>query len=212
MGGAARTAEGGGRPLARARRSIYSLAFRSAAVMRIPVEQVQSAPTVLTYSEEVGELNQRLAAGPHDVQLEADLVVDLTYYRAEGDVVVEGALAAPVQATCARCAEPFGLPFRTRFRVISSPRAAMDRESRELSCDDLGLAFYEGDEIDVTAFVHEYVLLAMPTRPLCDEACRGLCVRCGTNLNLTTCDCPGVAERPRFAVLHDLVQARRGQN
>jgi uncharacterized protein len=88
----------------------------------------------------------------------------------------------------------------------------METESRELGCDDLGFGFYDGDEIDVTALVHEHALLALPTRLLCAEACRGLCPQCGANLNVAACDCSAQPTPPRLAVLRDLVQARRGQN
>lgn len=180
--------------------------------MRVPVEQIQAAPKVLAYAEDVGTLNDRLDAGPHDVRAAEPLAVDLTYYRAGLDVVFEGTVACPVQATCARCAEAFVEPLSTAFRMILSPRAVMEQENRELSCDDLGYGFFDGDEIDVTALVHEQAILALPTRWLCTEECRGLCVHCGANLNLAPCQCPSSSDRPRLAVLHDLVQARRGQN
>jgi uncharacterized protein len=88
----------------------------------------------------------------------------------------------------------------------------MEKESQELTCDDLGFGFYDGDTIDVTSLVHEHVLLALPIRLLCAEDCRGLCAQCGTNLNVTTCGCAATVAAPRLAVLRDLVQARRGQN
>jgi uncharacterized protein len=180
--------------------------------MRIPVEQIEAAPKTLVYQEDVSELNQRLEAGPHDLHVGQPLAVDLTYYRAGLDVVFEGTLAGAGEATCARCAETFTLPLGTRFRVILSPRSVMEQENRELSCDDLGFGFYDGDAIEVTALVHEHVLLALPIRLLCTEDCRGLCAQCGTNLNLATCGCATTATPPRLAVLRDLVQARRGQN
>ena len=180
--------------------------------MRIPVEQIEAAPKTLAYAEEAADLNQRLDAGPHDLRVRDPLAVELTYYRAGLDVVFEGTLAGTGDATCARCAETFTLPLGTRFRVILSPRAVMEETNRELSCDDLGFGFYDGDKIEVTALVHEHALLALPTRLLCAEACRGLCSECGANLNLAACECGTRVTPPRLAVLRDLVQARRGQN
>jgi len=37
--------------------------------------------------------------------------------------------------------------------------------------------------------VREQVLLSLPSRTLCKEDCKGLCPRCGQNLNLATCSC-----------------------
>ena len=180
--------------------------------MRIPVEQIEAAPKHVAYAEEVAELNHRLDAGPHDLCVRDPLAVELSYYRAGLDVVFEGVIAASGEAVCARCAEAFSLPLSTKFRMVLSPRVVMEQESLELSCDDLGFGFYDGDQIDVTALVHEQALLALPTRLLCAEACRGLCPQCGANLNVAACDCSAQPTPPRLAVLRDLVQARRGQN
>jgi uncharacterized protein len=180
--------------------------------MRVHVEQIEAASKFLAYAEDVGGLNQRLEAGPHDIRVGDPLAVDLTYYRAGLDVVFEGTVAAPTRAVCARCAEPFDYPLSTEFRIVLTPRVALDRESQELTCDDLGYGAYDGDEIDVTALVYEHALLALPTRLLCSDECRGLCPQCGTNLNLGACGCAGSTDRPRLAVLQDLVQARRGHN
>lgn len=180
--------------------------------MRIRVEQIEAAPKTLAYAEETAELNRCLDAGPHDLRVPGSLAVELVYYRAGLDVVFEGKLAATGEATCARCAEVFTLPLATRFRVILTPRAVMEDAGPELTCDDLGLGFYDGDEIDVTALVHEHALLAVPTRLLCAETCRGLCPQCGINLNVAACTCATQATPPRLAVLRDLVQARRDRD
>ena len=51
-------------------------------------------------------------------------------------------------------------------------------------------------------------MLALPTRPLCGEECRGLCPRCGANLNAGPCGCPASATGPRLAVLQTLLRER----
>jgi uncharacterized protein len=52
-------------------------------------------------------------------------------------------------------------------------------------------------------------LLALTERPLCRDECRGLCPRCGTNLNERDCGCTTEANDPRLAVLRNLKVARR---
>ena len=37
--------------------------------------------------------------------------------------------------------------------------------------------------------MREQVLLSLPSRTLCKEDCKGLCPRCGQNLNLAPCNC-----------------------
>ena len=75
---------------------------------------------------------------------------------------------------------------------------------REIEEDDLTTAFYEKDQIDLGHLMHEQFVLALPMKPLCDTACKGLCPVCGTNLNTATCDCKPAWEDPRLAALREL--------
>jgi uncharacterized protein len=169
--------------------------------MRIPVDQVEETPKHLRYVEEVGDLNVRLASGSCDFQVPGRLDVDLEYYRAGLDVYFDGTVRGDVRGTCARCAEDFSFPLDAPVRAVLAPRAIAPAASAELDEDDLGLSFYEGDEIDVTALVHEHAILALPTRALCAETCRGLCPRCGANLNVSACGCAAQAAAGPFAGL-----------
>ena len=74
----------------------------------------------------------------------------------------------------------------------------------ELEEEDLDLSFYEGEEIDLSPLVQEQIILALPTRPLCRESCKGLCPQCGVNLNVQTCTCATVVDDPRLEVLRTL--------
>ena len=58
------------------------------------------------------------------------------------------------------------------------------------------------------AAVREELILAGPQYVLCREDCRGLCPRCGKDLNAGPCGCPAVAPNPRLAVLHTLARGK----
>jgi uncharacterized protein len=49
-------------------------------------------------------------------------------------------------------------------------------------------------EIDLGEAVREALILAIPEFPLCREDCRGLCARCGADLNQGECRCPRAAD------------------
>jgi uncharacterized protein len=74
--------------------------------------------------------------------------------------------------------------------------------------DDLGMSYYASDEIDLAPLIGEQVLLALPTRPLCAENCRGLCGQCGANLNRDTCHCAAAGDDPRMALFRTLKVGR----
>ena len=67
----------------------------------------------------------------------------------------------------------------------------------------MGLAAFEGDSIDLDELVREQILLALPTRHLCREDCKGLCQKCGADLNAGDCSCEQGETDPRWAALAD---------
>ena len=70
--------------------------------------------------------------------------------------------------------------------------------------EELGVVLFEGDQIDFRAIIQEQVILAIPMQPICRQDCRGLCARCGANLNDGPCDCRGDDVDPRLAILKTL--------
>ncbi len=116
-----------------------------------------------------------------------------------------GTVRTTLELPCSRCLEPFTLPVDGAFDLRYQPHSANTGEGeREIEEDDLTTAFYENDTIDLGGLMREQFYLALPMKPLCSEACKGLCVVCGTNLNRNTCDCKREWEDPRLAVLKTL--------
>lgn len=70
---------------------------------------------------------------------------------------------------------------------------------------EVRVSVYQGDEIDLREGLEEQILLALPIRSVCDEACKGLCPRCGRNLNDGPCGCDAFEPDPRLAVLRELL-------
>jgi uncharacterized protein len=101
--------------------------------------------------------------GPVEYRLTAQLVT--------GELIVTGSLRVAATMKCGRCAESF-------------PAAVVDR-----SFDCVRQAPTGHESVDLTAEVREAMLLAFPTYPLCNKECKGLCARCGGNLNRNECKC-----------------------
>ena len=119
-----------------------------------------------------------------------------------------GTVATLLELPCSRCLEPFQLPVRAEFDLRYLPAADVSAEpEQEVGEDDLETSFYQDDQIDLNQLLREQFYLALPMKPLCQEACRGLCPQCGTNLNSGTCDCAPAWEDPRLAPLRNLKRA-----
>lgn len=141
------------------------------------------------------------------VQLGFDLHKEQDIFHLVGQVQTE------VELMCSRCLEPFRMPVTMDFDLRYQPRpAAKDGTEREVQEDDFSVAFYDDETIDLGQLIRERLYLAVPMKPLCAEACEGLCPHCGTNRNKGTCACAQGWEDPRFAALRTLRDGARGDH
>jgi uncharacterized protein len=172
--------------------------------MKIPIRDILAVATEIAYVEPVEELNTTLKAGPSaDYEFAGPLDVAVSFYRAELDLFFDGSFRGPAIATCGRCLDRFPFTVAQDFSVVLTPETRLTGEI-ELGAAELTESFYSGTEVDLTRLVYEQVLLALPTRPLCDEQCRGLCPHCGVNRNASECSCAHQVGDPRLAVLRTL--------
>lgn len=135
----------------------------------------------------------------------AAVTAELRFDRTGRGVLVSGRYEVAIELVCCRCSEAF--PFRQgeEVQVYLEPPLAGPAEEMELGPDEMDVRFLEEDRIDVEALLRENVLLALPVQPRCHEDCRGLCPRCGANLNEEACACGGAPADPRLAVLRKLL-------
>ena len=177
--------------------------------MILRIDEITAEAREVSFLQSEEEVNRRLRQGPvNEFRIGGPLAVDLSYYRAGMELFFEGRLNAPMVAACARCAEEFSAPNARPFRFVLAPRAIGEGDDGRLRTEDLEFSLYEGDQIDLGPLIAEQLILALPSRALCREDCRGLCPDCGTNLNFHRCDCERQARDPRLAVLRTLKAER----
>ena len=82
---------------------------------------------------------------------------------------------------CDRCLTPVERDLSMNFEHILVHELAGEDEEEFIVCGDYTLNLDELVTMDI--------LLELPTRILCREDCKGLCPKCGTNLNESTCSC-----------------------
>jgi len=68
----------------------------------------------------------------------------------------------------------------------------------------MSVSVFDGEAIDVDEIVKEQIVLAVPTRMLCREDCKGICPECGADRNKGDCNCATNDIDPRWAALKDL--------
>jgi uncharacterized protein len=64
----------------------------------------------------------------------------------------------------------------------------------------------EGAELDIDQIIYDEILINWPMKVLCREDCKGICRKCGTNLNNKTCLCDQKELDPRMAAIQDIFQ------
>ena len=121
------------------------------------------------------------------------------------DFHVTGELKAAVAITCDRCLRDLFIPVHETFKLVYVPadEARSSHGEREVNAQELDFVYLEGDELDVDQLIRDQLELALPTRILCRDNCRGLCAQCGADLNDTTCQCAAPVD-PRWQALADL--------
>jgi uncharacterized protein len=178
--------------------------------MKIPVDEIPQSPKEITFPEKIEELNEIYCRSTYpDFGFPPFIEVDLVYYRSGPDIFFNGTFRGHFTGCCGRCLENYSFTLDTDFAFVLTPEPAKsERGAEELHSAELGLSYYSSDEIDLAPLIAEQVLLALPTRPLCAEDCRGLCVACGVNFNRETCDCSTETGDPRMAIFRTLKVSR----
>ena len=96
-----------------------------------------------------------------------------------------------------------GRSFRRQAETeISGPCVELAQELEDEENDDILLL--DGTELDLDEAVSTAFILAMDTKNLCSDDCKGLCAKCGADLNLGPCGC-GPDVDPRLAALAQLL-------
>ena len=122
---------------------------------------------------------------------------------------VQGTLRTSVRLPCSRCLKYFNTPLASDFELSYSKEIpglmdVFDEEEIELKVEEIGMFYFKGEEINLQQGIQEQVVMALPLQPLCDENCKGLCPRCGSDLNQGDCGCKRELDANKFAVLKNL--------
>ncbi len=172
--------------------------------MKYRLEDIPPEGREESFTEEEAPLNARLGGDTAytGLQFTEPIRVRAHLSRSGKVVLVKSRVEANLKATCARCLQVFSLPLSSQFLYTLKPKPeSPPAEEVELSREDLETEFYEGEEVDLSPLVQDQVLLTIPPKLVCREDCRGLCQKCGKNLNRETCNCPDRAVDPRLEAL-----------
>ncbi|MED9902824.1 MAG: DUF177 domain-containing protein [Lachnospiraceae bacterium] len=106
---------------------------------------------------------------------------------------------------CDRCLKEVPVKMVLDFsRTVASPDVD---DSEVLDESDLGVM--NGYQIDIEVLVYNELLMNQPEKVLCKPDCKGICKKCGKDLNEGECGCDTFVPDPRMAVLQDIFNANK---
>jgi uncharacterized protein len=121
---------------------------------------------------------------PAGSELDVACHVAVDYRQTQGMYYLHGEVAGVADAVCHRCLDPVKARVDGEFDVIVR-RGEHQGDQGE---DVITLASHE-HQVPLDPLVHETVVVNVPMIISCREDCRGLCPRCGINLNTGSCTC-----------------------
>lgn len=128
----------------------------------------------------------RLSLGPMDYTLPDGIGYKVTLSNVGDAIVLTGRAWADIEGECVRCLEPARMSIESEVEGYFAISGESDVEG--LETDEFEYMPEDGI-VDLTSCVTSAILVEVPVTFLCRDDCKGLCPRCGCNLNFETCDC-----------------------
>lgn len=118
--------------------------------------------------------------------------------RNTADVLwLELTASSVLDAVCDRCGKAFSQEKEVPFRCMLAEELQNE--------DNDEIVLLEEGKVDAGDLARTAFILEMDTKTLCSEDCKGLCPRCGADLNLGPCSCKKEVD-PRLAALAKLLE------
>jgi len=169
--------------------------------MKIKIHEITDVGLSIDVAEE-GNVIAGLA-GHLDFTFKTPVKAHFDFTRTGRDIQVIGSMQAGLGVVCSRCLKPFDYPFESDFSIFYTIGAEPGHE-KELTAADVDVNYITGDELDTTDMLLAQLALDVPLKPLCAQDCKGLCPRCGADLNAGPCSCPPEEKHEsKFAKLKD---------
>jgi len=118
----------------------------------------------------------------------------------DDQIILEALTTAGANFICDRCGTAFKQTVKSKYKMIYLLRSIEGAEK------EINITYLSPDThiIDISKDVRDYMILSIPMKRLCKEDCKGLCAKCGVDLNEIECDCNDDEIDDRWKVLMEL--------
>jgi uncharacterized protein len=137
-----------------------------------------------------------------DEALGLNIFGELNLVRTDKGILVTGKLNTLKKLACSRCLSVFDHPISLDFSEEYVPTLDVISGTPVPAPEGL-FTINDKHEIILDSALDQYEIMALPMKPLCRPDCKGLCDRCGVDLNSEDCSCSNTID-PRWAALAGL--------
>ncbi len=127
--------------------------------------------------------------------------------RENRHLFIQGEADLEIALPCDRCLTDVPTKFHLVIEKNIAPQETEPEASgREYDDEDHleQLEYVDGHRLDIDRLVYTELLTAWPMKVLCRDDCKGICSKCGADLNKTACNCDRTAIDPRMAAFQDV--------
>lgn len=128
--------------------------------------------------------------GGNDLHFTEPVSLSGTVKNECGEIILNLEAVSNFETLCARCGEKFKL----RFSYDISEKFVKNSVPYDANV-------LNGGEIDLKDVVLQHLYMNLPISFICKDDCKGLCQKCGQNLNEGECSCDKGDIDPRMAAL-----------
>ncbi len=164
-------------------------------MLKIFIEKLREEPGAFELNVRPEELELQDETFQFDRPVRGEFEMKMINHDVEG----KGTLHAHATTPCVRCLEPASLDIDVPFHEMwFRKNAGVGPEEVPFGQEEPADFSYSGDTLYPAEAFRELILAELPPLPLCRSDCRGLCPRCGANLNTEPCRCaPGAAPKTK---------------
>ncbi len=120
----------------------------------------------------------------------------------DNQIILDSETGILANLVCDRCAKEIQSIIKSNFKLVYLFRNNYDDSESER--EEVVYLHPDTDKIDLDKVIRDYAVLAVPMKHLCSEDCKGLCPKCGKNLNDGLCDCKEEVVDPRWELIQKL--------
>jgi uncharacterized protein len=110
---------------------------------------------------------------------------EIVLTKFDDQMILEASTVCDARFICDRCGIDYHSSVESNYKMVYLFRNVED------SKEEADITYLSPDTVNINIRddVRDYLILAVPMKKLCKEDCKGLCYKCGTDLNKGSCDC-----------------------